>query len=103
MSHTHKTEPLFVKVLHRDVRSEEVHDHTRSPCDLPASPRDQVWGYSGRPVTHCYRIFRWSGTSVCSCTMCRSPYAPAGATARRRATRRTDRDRLSSRIAAEWG
>lgn len=72
MSRTDKTKPLHIKLAHRDLDWEEVHDHTKGPCDLaPATDLDS-YGWTSLSGRRCYRSFVYTGTHVCCCHLCHS-------------------------------
>lgn len=70
MSKTDKTNPFWVKLMHGDLATEEVHRHEHGPCTLPPVGADEKgWGWEPEG---CYRDFRYTGTHVCCCHMCHS-------------------------------
>jgi len=72
MSKTDKTAPFWVKLMRGDLETEELHDHTDGPCDLPDRTMKDAWT---RPhKTRCYRVFVYSGVHVCCCRMCHGDY-----------------------------
>lgn len=67
MSKTDKTKPFWVKLMHGDLASEEVHDHRDGVCDMPPVEEAVRWV----PGQRCYRTFVYTGTQTCCCPMCR--------------------------------
>ncbi|KHO26266.1 hypothetical protein QQ44_11070 [Mycolicibacterium setense] len=67
MSKTDKTKPFWLKLMHGDLASEELHDHSEGACDLP--PVDNATAFA-RGATQCRRVFVYTGTRTCCCTLC---------------------------------
>lgn len=71
MSKTYKTDPYWVYPLredkHKGMHVEEMHDHSKGPCDLPAEiPKDgSAW-----LDTQCWYRMDYGYTNMCGCRMC---------------------------------
>lgn len=100
MSHTDKTDPFWVKLLHHDLDSMEVHDHTLGPCDLPEQPTElEHFNPYGR---RCYWNFAYTGTQVCCCVLCHGDSWGDGSVKKsRRRERARAKQQLRRQIAAE--
>lgn len=73
MAHTDKTDPFWVNIATGYYKSEEIHDHRFTECDLPPlRDRTRTEGWHGQ--TTCYWNFVWDGRQVCACYMCHSMY-----------------------------
>lgn len=70
MSRTDKTKPYWVKLMHGDIATEELHNHSTGPCDLPVG--DKPEGYWYGTGHRCNRVMIYTGTHVCCCHWCHS-------------------------------
>jgi hypothetical protein len=73
MAHTDKTDPFWVNIATGYYKSEEVHDHRFSECDLP-SRWDRLRTEGWHAETQCYWNFVWDGRQICACSMCHGAY-----------------------------
>lgn len=71
MSKTDKTKPFWVKLMHGDLATEELHNHTEGTCDLP--PVEDATAFTYR-TTRCRRGFVYTGTHVCCCPVCHGDF-----------------------------
>jgi hypothetical protein len=72
MSKTDKTKPFHIKLAHRDLAWEEVHNHTEGPCDLAPESDLDSYEWSSTSGRRCYRAFVYTGTHICCCSLCHS-------------------------------
>ncbi|ROZ45672.1 hypothetical protein EEB13_15355 [Rhodococcus sp. WS3] len=97
MSRTDSHAPLWVRLTLRELGIEAAHDHRGGLCDLPPIPVFDwsSFDWSSQSQGTCCWTFTFTGTRICSCSLC---YDGNG---RRRDLRR-ERRRTVSRISADF-
>lgn len=68
MSRTDAHAPLWVRLARGELAAEAQHASDHRVCDLPDRPPVTWEGWL--PVTRCYWTLRYTGTNICSCSMC---------------------------------
>ena len=66
MSRTHKTDPLWVRMIRGTIHAYPVHNHEDGICDLPTIEEQGRSWYR----KNCYWEFDSEGRGVCGCSMC---------------------------------
>ncbi|MBB3602781.1 hypothetical protein FHT40_002442 [Mycolicibacterium sp. BK556] len=70
MSRTDSHTPFWVQLARGDLAAEAQHASDHAVCDLPAQPPARWDGWL--PTTRCHWGLHYTGTNVCSCSMCHS-------------------------------
>jgi hypothetical protein len=68
LSRTDADAPFWVRLARAELAAEALHVRDHVACDLPQRPPTArpPW----LPATKCHWMFRYTGTAVCSCSMC---------------------------------
>jgi hypothetical protein len=92
LSRTDAHRPLWVRLARGDLAAEAEHASDHAVCDLPDHPPVKWEGWL--PTTRCNWTLHYTGTNICSCSMCH-----AGPQHRQESRNHRHRDRIALQAA----